>query len=59
MSGRRSSSAGAHRRWLNQTRGTALERLAAEYPDRFAVLVDRVRREEPETWDEQAQDIAS
>ena len=38
-------------RWWNRTRSIALERLAAEYPRRFAVLLAEVRSEGETPWD--------
>ena len=38
-------------RWWNKTRGNALELLAAEYPQRFAEILARVRAEGITPWE--------
>jgi hypothetical protein len=41
----------ANDRWFSRTRGAALERLAAEYPERFRELLAEVRESGPAPWD--------
>lgn len=44
-------------KWWNSTRDTALRRLAAEYPERFAELLAEVRGESGSTpWDPATED---
>ena len=51
MRGLRARRGPGYDRWWNKTRVAAMQRLAGEYPERFAELLAEVRRETPTPWD--------
>ena len=51
MRGLRTREGPSRDRWWNKTRGAALERLAKEYPERFAQLLAEERGNGPTPWD--------
>lgn len=51
MRGYRARNGNTRDAWWNTTRRKALDRLAEEYPERFAVLLAKVRAEDPSPRD--------
>lgn len=37
-------------RWWVRTRARALEQLAREYPERFGLILEKIRKDQPGPW---------